>query len=94
MYCVFKHANMYPWSIQSLGSFLGATSSKLLASLIQSIIEYSDFPCSQNLRVHVSKGTSSHDPIPVSVKKTLLRRRRSVGKISFGDTKSGAGEQC
>ena len=53
----FKDANMYPCSIQSLGSCLGIILSKLLTSLVQ----YSDFPCPQNLRVHVSKGTCSHD---------------------------------
>ena len=56
-----KDANVYPWSIQSLGSFFGVISSKLLTSLVQSIIMYLEFPCFQNLRVHVSKGTCSHD---------------------------------
>ena len=35
------YANMYPWSIPSLGSFLRVLSSELLASLVQSIIKYS-----------------------------------------------------
>ena len=51
---------MYPWSIQSLGSFLGIISSKLLTSLVQSIMNCLNISCSQNLRVHVSKGTCSH----------------------------------
>ena len=51
----FEDANIYPWSIQSIGSFLAILLSKLLTSLVQSIIKYSEFPCSQNLRVHVSK---------------------------------------
>ena len=55
-----KDANLFPLSIQSLGSCLGKQISKLLTSLVQSIIRYSDVPCSQNLRVHVSKGTCSH----------------------------------
>ena len=50
-----------PWSIQSLGSRLAIILSKLLTSLVQSIIKYSEFPCSRNLRVRVSKGTCSHD---------------------------------
>ena len=41
-----KDANMYPWSIQSLGSFLVIHFSQLLTSLVQSIIKYSEFPCS------------------------------------------------
>ena len=35
--------------------------SKSLTSLVQSIMKYSEFPCSQNLRVHVSEGACSHD---------------------------------
>ena len=54
---------MYPWSIQSLGSFLGIISSKLLTSLVQSIMNCLNISCSQNLRVHVSKGTCSHDQV-------------------------------
>ena len=41
---LLKDANMYPWSMQSLGSFLGMISSKLLTSLVQSMIKYSNFP--------------------------------------------------
>ena len=38
---LFKEANMHPWSIQSPGSFLGLSLSKLLTSLVQSIMKYS-----------------------------------------------------
>ena len=55
--CTLEHG------IQSFGSFLGMISSRLLTSLVQSITKYSEFPRSQNLRVHVSKGTCSHDQI-------------------------------
>ena len=58
---IIKDANMYPWCIQSLGSFLGILLSKLLTSLVQCIIKCSESPSSQNLWVHVSKGTCSHD---------------------------------
>ena len=58
-----KDASMYPWSVQSLGNFLGTSLSQLLSSLVQSIIKYPEFPCSQNPRVYVSKGTCSHDQV-------------------------------
>ena len=82
----FKDANMYPWSIQSLGSFLGINLSKLLTSLVQSIIKCSEFPCSQNLRVHVSKGACSHGqklpaptlPTPPRSLQAPSRHRRSA----------------
>ena len=37
---IVKDADMYPWRMQSLRSFLGTFLSKLLTSLVQSIIKY------------------------------------------------------
>ena len=44
--------------------------SKLLTSLVQSIIKYSEFPFSQHLRVPVSKGTCSHGQVEMRLHAT------------------------
>ena len=62
-----KYANTHPWSKQSAESFLEIILSRLLTGLVQPIIKCSDFPCSQNVRVHASKGTCSHDYVYVYV---------------------------
>ena len=78
-----------------LGSFSGIVSSKSLTSLVQSIIECSEFPCSQNLRVHASKGTCSHayDIDACVCDKDTPRKKKTCGTISFRSITSGAGEQ-
>ena len=62
---LIQDANMYPGSIQSPGSCLEFIWGANCSLAWSSPSKYSELSCYQNLRVHVSKGTCSHDHLDV-----------------------------